>query len=689
MQLIYAESDIGIFPNRCEGGNNMVMSEYMASGRTVIASDRTGHADVITPENAFCLTEYKPVIAYIDGHPTGIWPEASVAELVDLLESAYQNRTELQQKGVLAARDMKRLTWSGAAQQFHSCASALAASPPRRTAVAQPARSEQHRIADSLFSLGFYPEAEMQYRQLLENTPFDAALLNSLATALNKQGQFNEALAYYHKALALHPEQHQLRYNLANTLAESGQIDDAIAELQQVVSAVPEFADAWQNLGHYQHQQGDAPNAILSFRQVITLKPDRSEQWLALARLHEECREFAQALSCVDAALIIRPNDIEALNSRGLLLHELGELDAASASYNAALALCPDNPVVCNNLGNICKSQRMMHKAIEWYDRALGLDPDNATIIFNRSLAFLALGDCTNGWHGFERRFDMIPPVVLPHRDIPPWSGEPLNGRRLLIQAEQVYGDTFMFARFVPLAIEYGGPVVFQCQDRSVQRALDSLGNVCEKIIVRGEPLPDIDLQIPLLSLPRLFDITLDTIPARNGYLTADPARVAIWRQILSVADCRLKVGLVWGGRKAPLNADRSMMLKELEPLLQLPGIQFFSLQVGDDASQLTDYPAIIDLGKCLHDFGETAAAISALDLVITIDSAVAHLSGALGVPVWIMLKHSPDWRWLLERTDSPWYASAQLFRQQAPGDWHSVAITIATELKKYSADKK
>jgi tetratricopeptide (TPR) repeat protein len=689
MPLIYAESDIGLFPNRCEGGNNMVMSEYMASGRTVIASDRTGHADVITPENAFCLTEYNPVTAYIDGYATGIWPEASVEELVALLESAYQNRTTLQQKGEVAARDMARLTWSAAAQQFHTCASALATRPPLRTPVEQPVRSEQHRIADSLFSLGFYPEAETHYRQLLEHTPLDPAVLNSLATVLNKQRRLNEALAYYHKALALQPQQHQLRYNLANTLAEIGQVDEAIAELQQVVSAEPEFADAWQNLGHYQNQQGNRQSAIQSFRQVVTLRPDRREQWLTLARLHEENREFSAAVSCLDSALDIQNNDISTLNNRGLLLHELGELDAATASYTRALECEPDNPAVCNNLGNICKSRRMMHEAISWYDRALEHDPDNATIIFNRALIFLALGDCTGGWQGFERRFDRIPPVVLPHKDIPQWSGEPLNARRLLIQSEQVYGDTFMFARFVPLAAGYGGPVVFECQDRSVQSALGSLKRCCEAVIVRGEPLPDIDLQIPLLSLPRLFNVTLNSIPASGGYLTTDPARTAVWRQTISLPDHRLKVGLVWGGRKAPLNADRSMMLNELEPLLQLPGIQFFSLQVGDDASQLTDYPDIADLGTCLHDFGETAAAISALDLVITIDSAVAHLAGALGTPVWVMLKYSPDWRWLLDRNDSPWYASARLFRQQTPGDWHPVTTAVAENLKKYAADKK
>lgn len=682
MPLIYAESDIGLFPNRCEGGNNMVMCEYMACGRTVIASSRTGHADVITSGNAFCLSDYHPVTAYIGGSASGIWPEPSVEEVLDQLEAAYTDRHLISAKAAVASQDMSRLTWGDAARQFLELAGQLAASGAGFGKSAQPAETPDRETADCLFEAGNYEGAEACYRNLLNTSPFSTDLLNSLATALDRQRRFTEALGYYNKALTLQPGLHAVRFNLANTLARAGFIDEAITELHAVVSAEPGFVEAWQNLGQYYRQKNQLQEAIDCLYRLTTLQPDVLDTWSELAVLHEERREFHTAVSCLETALAITPGDVGILNARGLLLHELGDLDGAERSFQIALDLDPYNPIICNNLGNICKSRLMFSEAIAWYDRALAIDQNNATIIFNRSLAFMALGDLLAGWDGFERRFKMIPPVVLPHPEIPRWDGGALHGRRLLIQCEQVYGDSFMFARFVAHAALMGGPVVLECQDRSVLKALRGLRGFVKAMVTRADPLPAVDVRIPLLSLPRVFGISIDTIPGAAGYLSADPERAAFWKDIIEPSDTQLKVGLVWGGRKAPLNADRSLPLRTLEPLLQLPGIHFYSLQQGDDALQSSNYASITDLGGQLPDFGETAAAIANLDLVITIDTAVAHLAGALGVPVWVMLKFSPDWRWLLDRNDSPWYASARLFRQTAPGDWDSVAVALKTALE-------
>ena len=684
MPLIYAESDIGIFPNRCEGGNNMVMCEYMACGRTVIASNRTGHADVITSENAFCLSNYNPVTAHTDGYATGIWPEPSTEELLELLEAAYRDRNILTVKGAVAARDMSRLTWSEAAHRFHTLAKQLASgskTDPCRTAVSSITHGRDK--ADGLFESGRHEEAEVCYRDLLDMSPFDTGVLNSLGTALDKQGRFQEALAYYNKALTLQPALSAVRFNMANTLARAGYIDQAVDELHSVVSTEPYFIEAWQNLGHYQLQNGQQDDAFYSFNRVTILNPKSLDIWVALSHLHEDRREFSAAVSCLKSALEITPNDLGLLNAKGLLLHELGELDDAESSFQAALALDPQNPVVCNNLGNVSKSRAMIQESIGWYDRALEYDPDNATIIFNRALAVMTLGDLQQGWQGFEKRFDMIPPVILAHRNIPMWDGSALNGRRLLIQSEQVYGDTIMFARFVTLAARCGGPAVFECQDESILKVLGALSADLEAVVARGKPLPAVDVQIPLLSLPRIFDISLGTIPGAKGYLSADKARGAFWKEKICRTENDLHVGLVWGGRKAPLNADRSMALSMLEAALQIPGIRYFSLQLGEEALQSGSYACITDLGEQLQDFGETAAVIANLDLVISIDTAVAHLAGAMGVPVWVMLKYSPDWRWQLNCSDSPWYGSARLFRQKTSGDWSSVSQALAEELKK------
>jgi tetratricopeptide (TPR) repeat protein len=689
MPLIYAESDVGLFPNRCEGGNNMVMCEYMTCGRTVIASNQTGHADVITSENALCLSSYHPVTAKTNGYATGIWPEASVEELLAFLETAYHDRSMLAAKGAIAARDMSMLTWSEAAGRFHALAERLVAAATVNCHSSACVTSQGKGKADDFFEAGCYEEAEACYRSLLVKSPLSTDLLNSLATTLDRLGRYPEALAYYNKVQTLQPTLCTVIFNMANTLARAGELDEAIEKLYSVVATEPCFVEAWQNLGHYHLQKDQREEAVICFKRVTTLNPGLLEVWIELAHLHEDRREFAAAVSCLEAALGITPRDVGLLNSKGLLLHELGDLDGAETAFLSACAIEPHNPVICNNLGNVSKSRSMMQEALAWYDRALEYDPDNATIIFNRSLVVMALGDLLHGWQGFERRFDMIPPVILSHQNIPVWDGSALNGRRLLIQSEQVYGDTIMFARFIPLASGYGGPVVFECQDESILKTLGALNVDLEALVVRGTPLPPVDVQIPLLSLPRIFDVSLENIPGAAGYMHADKIRSAFWKERICNAGSDMRVGLVWSGRKAPLNADRSMALSTLENALQIPGVRYFSLQLGEEALQSGDYACITDLGGLLQDFGETAAVIANMDLVISIDTAVAHLAGAMGIPVWIMLKHSPDWRWQLDRSDSPWYASARLFRQVNSGDWVSVAHAITDALKIIIAERK
>ncbi|OGW40177.1 MAG: hypothetical protein A2X58_12680 [Nitrospirae bacterium GWC2_56_14] len=539
----------------------------------------------------------------------------------------------------------------------------------------------QH-VAEVSFNSGKSDVAEACYRQLVATTPSDPGLHNCLATVLDHQGHYAEAIAHYQKALELQPDLIEVRCNMANTLGHAGAPAEAIQQLQEILAETPDYLRGWQTLAHYCLREGRKDDALHCLSHLVRLDPENAEAWRDLADLYEERREFRNALHCLEKALARLPDDVDLLNSTGLLRHELGDLDGAESAYLRALSLDPGNAVLHNNMGNIYKSRLMMNEAIAWYDRALANDGDNASIIFNRSLAILALGNCDEGWRGFERRFDMTPPVVLPHRDLPEWNGEPLNGRRLLVQSEQVFGDTFMFARFVPTAASCGGPVVFQCQDHGIRKALASLAGDVEALVVRGESMPRPDVQVPLLSLPGIFGVNLGNIPAPAGYLTADPARVEQWRTVIPRSRS-LNVGLVWGGRKAPLNSDRSMPLQTLEPLLLLRDVHYFSLQTGDDACQITDYTGKIDdLNPLLTDFGETAAAITNLDLVITIDTAVAHLAGALGKPVWVMLKYSPDWRWLLVRDDSPWYASARLFRQASPGNWAPTVSAIKTALE-------
>ncbi len=755
MPLIYAESDIGLFPNRCEGGNNLVMCEYMACGRTVIASDRTGQADVLSVNNAFCLTRYQPVVATINGHATGNWQEPSPDELLELLEQAYRERDLLKAKGSVAAQEMARLSWESAAQRFHALGMQLAAC---MSSVQEPS-AQALAVADQYFDDGCYGEARACYADLLKKNPFSAELHNRLGTVLDRLQFFPQAIAHYHKALALHERFDVARFNLSNSLAHVGEWEAAIREMRAVVCSQPDFTEAWQNLAYLQYHQGDCDAAIACLDRVTALAPGLSEPHCELARIYLEQGNHQQALAHCDKllqrqpghrdALLIRfqafkrlgkgdaavasllhlleiepddptiwidlsdlylslakaedaracleqavariPHDPNLLNALGAVLHELHDLDGAETMYAAALALDPGSVEVCNNKGNLCKSLLRMGEAIDWYDHALERDPENPTVLFNRSLALLAQGRFLEGWPDFEQRFDCTLPARLHHPEIPRWQGEDLHGRRLLIQSEQVYGDTLMFCRYIEKTLQYNGPVVFECQDNTIRQALGAFEGKVERLLVRGEPLPDIAVQVPLLSLPGLFKTTLESVPSPAGYLVADSTRMSCWGSIIPHFQETMNIGLVWGGRKAPLNADRSLQLQEIEPLFSMAGTRYFSLQLGEDARQLEPYRNMItDLGPYLINFGETAAVISNLDLVITIDTAIAHLAGALGLPVWVLLKYSPDWRWLLERSDSPWYGSAYLFRQQCHrSSWRPVVQAVQEKLAVVLANRK
>jgi tetratricopeptide (TPR) repeat protein len=697
MPLIYAESDLGLFPNRCEGGNNLVMCEYMACGRPVIASDQTGQADVISRQNAWPLTRYQPVTAMLAGHPTGNWQEPSVEEVVELLEQAYADHSALQHKGQAAAREMQRLNWGDAARRFHAIGQTLSAGRQPSTVSLIRSGDTQKNLdssteeADRLFHQGDFNGAEARYRESLQRHPLHPGLHNSLGTVLAHHGRQTEAVAHYRKALNLAPGFTSARFNLANSLAGLEDLQGALEQLQQVLAEQPDLTAAWQSQACCCQELGDTAGAIASLEQVVSLAPDHAGAWEELGRLYVGQRQFEAALRCYDNALEQSPGKSAVVNARGLVLHELERLDEAAGCFKAVLEQEQHHAVALNNLGNVYKSGLQLAQALDCYHQALVCDPGNPTIIFNRSLLLLLQGDFERGWPGFERRFEMIPPVILPHPEIPCWQGEPLGGRTLLVQAEQVYGDTLMFARFLPLVARCGGPVVFQCQDQIIRPALHGLEGVLEQIVVRGEPLPPVDLQIPLLSLPGLMRMGLDTIPAPHGYLTAAPDAVERWRPLMAAAEGIMKIGLVWGGRKAPLNANRSMQLNDLAELLELDGVGFYSLQLGDDAEQLSDHTdRVVDLGAKIKHFGDTAAVIQQLDLVITIDTAVAHLAGALGRPVWVLLKYSPDWRWLLERSDSPWYASARLFRQATPeSGWKPVVKDICTILSDQLAGAK
>jgi Flp pilus assembly protein TadD len=541
--------------------------------------------------------------------------------------------------------------------------------------------------ADVQFKSGDFEGAERKYRELLRQTPLNAELYNSIATILDIQGRYQEAIAHYNKAILLNPLLSVARYNLANTLRRTGDDNGALETLQQVTNENCEFIEAWKSLAMIYVSREDFAKAASCFRKIVELAPDDIESRCALGNMCSEVGLFTEAVACFETVLKVKPDHISALESLGSALHELDELDRAEECLRKVLGLAPGKVSALNNLGTVLRSKGKPKDAITIFDYALTLDSSNGQVRFNRAMSRLALEELPQAWEDYEARFDTRIPTRLYHPELPRWRGEPLNGRGLLVQSEQGFGDTFQFFRYLYLLADAGGPVVFECQNQSVREALVGLEGI--NIITRGEPLPTVSLQIPLASLPRLFGTTLDNIPFANGYIKADAKRVAEWRERLFGDIGKLKVGLVWGGNKYSLNANRSMQFVDLEPVLKITNIRFYSLQVGEDVVQLSTLTHnVTDLGAHIRDFGDTAAIIANLDLVITIDTSVAHLAGALGACTWVMLKYSPDWRWFLERSDSPWYSNTKLFRQPNPGDWAGVAKNVSVELAAVSEKK-
>jgi hypothetical protein len=333
----------------------------------------------------------------------------------------------------------------------------------------------------------------------------------------------------------------------------------------------------------------------------------------------------------------------------------------------------PDRAETHYNLGVAVGRQDRYADAVACYGRALALKPDYAQAHFNRAHALLLTGELDEGWQEYEWRFA----VARYDRgfDQPLWSGEPLAGRSILLHAEQGFGDTLQFVRYVPAVAERGGRVVLEVPKQLVPLARTVAGT--SEVVATGDPLPTFDCHCPLLSLPRAFKTNLATIPDSVPYLSVSAEASAAWAERIAPAS-GLRVGIVWAGTTVG-----AIDLRLLQPLWEVPGISWFSLQVGDQSGDISllDGVKIADLSLWLTDFAETAAAVCQLDLVISVDTSVAHLAGALGRPVWITLPCWPDWRWQIERADSPWYPTARLFRQKKAGDWSCVVREVAAAL--------
>lgn len=434
----------------------------------------------------------------------------------------------------------------------------------------------------------------------------------------------------------------------------AGNIDAAEAEYRRALKIDPATSDALHFLGMIAHQRGQSEQAIELMRRSIEVAPN------------------VPGYHC----------------NLGEVLRAIGRTDEAETHFITSIRLQPNHAQALNNLGMIALSRSQTEDAIKWFERAIQSRPDYARAHWNLSLVLLGLGEYARGWTEFEWRF-RDPSLGIPPRLLrqPAWDGRDPAGRTILLHAEQGLGDTIQFVRYAPLLAQRGATVIVEVQPEL--KSLVQTAPGIAQVVARGEALPAFDAHASLMSLPRLFGTTIETIPANAPYLHIDAVKSAFWKTRLSSRTAAKHVGLVWAGRPQHWNDKaRSVALQTLKPILETPGVQFVSLQTGEPASQLSQSALIgrvLDAAGELHDFTDTAALVDNLDLLISVDTSVVHLAGALNKPTWVLIPTVPDWRWHHDREDSPWYPSIRLFRQTRTGDWNDVVVRLATALAEFA----
>jgi tetratricopeptide (TPR) repeat protein len=550
--------------------------------------------------------------------------------------------------------------------------------------------------AQRVQAAGQSAEAEALRERVVEVEPRHNVALYFLALSAERAGKLDRAIELFARCVTSDvPDAatslHHSAY--ATALSRAGKHEDAIAAANRALAIDPNCVDAFYIKGIALEKLGREPEAIAVLRLALAAKPDHVDSLSALANVLVKRAEPAQreeAVKLLFEARRLKPNSADLAGHLGNALRLVGKPAQAVGSFRDAVNLRPDIPEVHNNLGVALQESGQITDAIISFRKALALRGDFAEAQWNLALMLLMSGQFDEGWMRYEWRRKLkadenkhAPP---PH---PEWAGGPLKGMTLLLRAEQGLGDTIQFIRYAPLLKDRGARIIVECQPPLVALLRGAQG--VDQVIARGEPLPPIDLHVRMMSLPGILGGEPRDIPANVPYLHPDPERLAYWKEQLA-GFAGLKVGIAWQGSAGYAgDASRSIPLAFFEPLARVDGVRLFSIQKGFGVEQLDparqsflvhDFLPLLD-DHSAGSFVDTAAVIKNLDLVITSDTSVAHLAGALGIKVWVALCRVPDWRWMLGRTDSPWYPTMRLFRQTRAGDWKEVFERIADALRK------
>jgi tetratricopeptide (TPR) repeat protein len=544
-------------------------------------------------------------------------------------------------------------------------------------------------LGDVLAVEGEHKGAFAVFERAITLRPDDASLHAKLGAALSDLGRVSEAEAAYRRALELDPSLIQVRFNLATGLAVQQRFAEAERMYRDVIARNSSHQGALVNLGNLRADQNRSEDAVPACRQALQHDGGRkvsigdAAALIGLAICLCNLGQLDEAKAACERALSDNPDYALAHTNLGIVLDAQGRFKEAVAAHRRAIAANPDYAKGHANLAVALRIAGALDEARAASQRAVALAPDDPEIRFNHAHVLLMNGELARGFEEFrwgrecESWSDGYPAFAEPE-----WNGEPLDGRTLLLYAEAGLGDSMQFVRYLPMVLDRGGPVVLQVQPGLVP-LLRGMPGV--NVIARGEPLPHFDLHLPLIGLPRVFGTTLDNIPANVPYLHADAAKLALWRGLLGHEE-PFKVGVAWSGNPSHKgDRERSIAASQLLPQLLIPGVRLYSLQKDLRAADAPAMAAlgedIVDLTPMLADFSDTAAAVACLDLIITVDTSVAHLAGALGRPVWTLLPYALDWRWMRDLEDTPWYPSMRLFRQRTPLVWEDAIARAATEL--------
>jgi tetratricopeptide (TPR) repeat protein len=510
--------------------------------------------------------------------------------------------------------------------------------------------------------------------------------LTTLGDALLRLGRLQEALQVFDKAVQLKPEDGDLWRQMGNALLKARRSGEALLCFQHAVKLNPTYADAAYKTGVLLKEEGRLEEALVYLDRSADAQPDHASTFALRGFVRASLRRYEQAIGDYELAIRLDPEHTQACSNLGNALKALGHPERALVWYDRSLALKPDIANATNRALILTELGRFAEAGVA-YQYAMGIDPQNPSLVSNLALLQLLLGDYEAGWRGREARWN-VPEIAesYPMRDTPMWiGGESVAGKTLAVCQIEGVGDAIQFARYVPMLAARGARIILVV-DRELCPLLSSLSGVSHCLPkTQGTVVPPFDLHIAIDSLPLAFGTRLDSIPLGKDYLPPPQAHLVQACEDRLGPHKKLRVGLVWSGNPRHGNdRNRSMPLRLLSGLLDVDAL-FVSLQKNprpEDAEALREREEIVDHTALLTDFAETAALVSCLDLVITVDTSVAHLAGALGRPTWILLPYAPDWRWLLDRDDSPWYPSVRLFRQTETREYGSVIGRVRAELE-------